>query len=142
MRPARTAMMLLASLPLLAACQTPRTTASALSTDIFEDVPAPRGAVYVDGQHESFSYRARTFRCGLFRYEWSASEADLVRFYKETMVAPPYSWAFAGEEAQSEGSTRLSFTKGDDRCTVDVDRVSRPGPTDRYDLVVRVNYRK
>jgi hypothetical protein len=142
MTPAPTAAILLAMLPLVAACQTRPGPSSGLSTDIFEDVPAPRGAVYVDGRHESFSYRARTFRCGLFHYEWNDAETYLVRFYKETMVAPPYSWAFAGEEAQREGSTRLSFSKGDDRCTVDVDRVPKPGAEGRINLVVRVNYRK
>jgi hypothetical protein len=135
---------LAAMLAIGAGCQAPAAPTAPLATDIFEDVPAPRGAAYLDRRLESFSYRAATFRCGLFAYDWHGSESDVIRFYKETMTTPPYSWTFSGQEGAEEGSTRLLFVKGDDRCTVDVDRVPRPGIENRdvLSLVVRVNYRR
>jgi hypothetical protein len=127
---------------LAAACRAPHGPPPPLSTDIFEDVVAPRAATYLE--NKSFSYRTPTFRCGRFSYDWLGAEADAVRFYMETMAAPPYSWAFTGEDRFQEGSTRLFFSKGDDRCVVDIDRVPKPGIERRNNLslVVRVNYHK
>ncbi len=133
-----------ALLSLAAACKSSQLPASRLSTTIFEDVPAPRGAICLDADGESFAYRRPTFRCGRFAFDWQGPEADAVRFYKDRMTAPPYGWTFAGEDGAQSGSTRLHFVKGDDRCMVDIDRIPKPGVDKRNNLsiVVRVNYRK
>lgn len=135
---------LVALLALAAACQSSKPQASRLSTTIFEDVLAPRGATYLDADGESFAYRRPTFRCGRFAFDWQGPEADAVRFYKERMTAPPYSWTFTGEDGAQSGSTRLHFVKGDDRCMVDIDRIPKPGieKRDNLSIMVRVNYRK
>jgi hypothetical protein len=127
-----------------AACKSPPPAATPLSTTIFEDVVAPRGASYLQADGKSFAYRRPTFRCGRFAFDWQGAEADAVRFYKERMVAPPYSWTFAGDEGAQSGSTRLFFVKGDDRCIVDIDHIPKPGidMQDNLSIVVRVNYRK
>jgi len=139
---ARPALFLL--LALAAACKSPPPKASPLSTTIFEDVLAPRGATYLHANGESFAYRRPTFRCGRFAFDWQGPESDAIRFYKERMTAPPYSWTFTGDEGAKSGSTRLFFLKGDDRCVVDIDHIPKPGigMQDNLSVVVRVNYRK
>jgi len=133
-----------ALLLLVAACQSRPAPAAPLSTRIFEDVPAPRGVTYLEANFESFSYQTPTFRCGRFLFDWQGAETDAVRFYRDTMASPPYNWTFAGEDRVEEGSTRLTFVKGEDRCTVDIDRVPKPGAEKRNNLniAVRVNYRR
>lgn len=135
---------LAALLLLAAACTSTPAPPTPLSTQPFEDVIAPRGATYVQANGKSFAYRRPTFRCGRFSWDWRGAEADAVRFYKERMVAPPYSWTFAGDEGAQSGSTRLFFVKGDDRCSVDIDRIPKPGVDMEKNLsiIVRVNYRK
>jgi hypothetical protein len=129
---------------LLGACKSTQGPTTPLSTTIFEDVVAPRGATYLQADGKSFAYRRPTFRCGRFAFDWQGAEADAVRFYKERMVAPPYSWTFAGDEGAESGSTRLFFVKGDDNCIVDIDRIPKPGigMENNLSIVVRVNYRK
>jgi hypothetical protein len=136
--------LLLVALPALAAACQSKPPPATLSTTIFEDVLAPRGATYLDAGGQSFAYRRPTFRCGRFAFDWQGPEADAIRFYKERMTAPPYSWAFTGEDGAQSGSTRLHFAKGGDRCTVDIDRIPKPGIEKRNNLaiVVRVNTRK
>jgi hypothetical protein len=143
MKPARAAALVLL-FSLATGCQSPPVATTPLSTTIFEDVLAPRGATYLHAEGESFSYRRPTFRCGRFSFDWQGAETDAVRFYKERMTAPPYSWTFAGEEGADSGSSRLLFVKGDDRCMVDIDRIPKPGINKQNNLsiVVRVNYRK
>ena len=138
------ALPLFAVLLLLAACQSRPAPAAPLSTRIFEDIPAPRGVTYLEANFESFSYQTPTFRCGRFLFDWQGSEADAIRFYRETMTTPPYSWTFAGEDRVEEGSARLTFVKGEDRCTVDIDRIPKPGVAKQNNLTlaVRVNYRR
>ena len=135
---------LLALLSLAAACQSPPAPPTRLSTNIFEDVITPRGASYLTAEGRSFSYERPTFRCGRFAFDWQGNEAEAVRFYKERMVAPPYSWTFSGEDGADSGSTRLHFVKGDDQCTVDIDRIPKPGieKKNNLSLVIRVNCRK
>ena len=135
---------LLALLPLLGACQSKPPPATRLSTKIFEDVITPRGVTYLEADGQSFAYIQPSFRCGRFTFDWQGPEADAIRFYKERMTAPPYSWTFTGDEGARSGSTRLHFVKGDDRCTVDVDRIPKPGveKRDNLSIVIRVNCRK
>lgn len=120
---------------LLGACAATKPSGGSFSTDIFEDVPAPRTAIYRDAAHESFSYRTATHRCGRFRYDYTGSQSDAIEFFRQTMTAPPYSWAIESDEAPVDGSASLVFRKGDDRCTVDIDRHA-----DGVRILVRVNY--
>ena len=113
-----------------------------LSTDIFEDVPAPRDAVYMHNKHESFSYRTATFRSGKFLYAWKGTQPDAVAFFKQTMSAPPYRWTLTGDSTPVTGSTKLTFVKGADTCTVDIDNVPRVQQRANVTIIVRVNYRR
>lgn len=139
MSPARLA--LAALLSLAAACASSPGPGTPLSTNPFEDVIAPRGATYLHANGESYAYRRPTFRCGRFAFDWQGPEADAVRFYKDRMTAPPYSWTFSGDEGAQSGSTRLYFVKGDDRCSVDIDRIPKPGidKQNNLSIVIRVN---
>ncbi len=128
-----------ALLATLAACKAPapKPVSTRVQTEIFDDVPAPKTAIFRARDAESFSFRTSGFRCGRFVYDYDDSEEDAVRFYKATMTRPPYSWKLTKEERDVEGSARLTFVKNDDRCTVNVARIR--GSTV---LTVRVNYRK
>jgi len=130
----------------LAACDTPTKAPDGeyLRTDIFEDIPAPRSAMYVHDHQESFAYSSDSYRCGKFIFRYEGSQADAVRFFKETMTSPPYNWKLTKEEQVARGSTVLAFLKNDDHCTVNLDRVPRPKQAQPHnvDITVRVNYRK
>ena len=139
----------LALLPILlaaAACSSTEEEAPAsragmyLHTDIFEDVPAPKNAIYVGQDGHSFSYRTKTFRTGKFVYNWAGAQMEAVGFYRETMTTPPYSWTLTGEKALPQGSTELVFLKGEDRCTVGIDHVPQLNRNNNIRIVVRVNY--
>ncbi|MHC4819000.1 MAG: hypothetical protein ACYTF8_13190 [Planctomycetota bacterium] len=128
---------------LLAACETTAPPPTRyLTSDIFEDIPAPKDARYRDFQGESFSYRSQTFRCAKFIYDFVGPDATVVHFYKETMSAPPYSWTLTNEDRTNEGSTTLQFVKNQDTCTVDVDRVPRATQKKHVRIQVRVNSRR
>lgn len=113
-------------------------------TEIFEDVPAPKGAVYREQEGQSFSYSSDHFRCGKFVYDYSATAEDAVAFFKETMTQPPYSWVLKDESWRpAEGIAALTLVKNEDRCTVDVKRTTPPGAEEpQVSLVVRVNYNR
>lgn len=132
-----------AALLALAACETAPVRRGPLGNDIFEDVPAPKTAVYRHAKNESFAYNARTFRCGRFVFEYQGKAADAAAFFRRTMVQPPYSWTLTAEDSAGAGSYNLVFEKNDDRCTVDVDRVPKAdiGKTRNVNILVRVNYR-
>lgn len=140
----RVPLLALLSLFFVCACQSPAPPPTRLSSKIFEDVITPRNATYLEAGGQSFSYERPTFRCGRFAFDWQGPESDAIRFYKERMTAPPYSWRFTGEDGAESGSTRLHFVKGDDRCMVDIDRIPKPGIEKRNNLsiVIRVNCRK
>jgi len=125
---------------LLGACTTtpPPSPSRHLSSEPFADLAAPSTAVYRDADCQSYALRSEGFRCGRFLYDFPGAEADVVRFYRETMTQIPYGWTLDGEERTGEGSTRLLFRKRADRCTVDVDRIP-----DRQTIVllIRVNPR-
>jgi len=138
----RPALALLLAALLFPACRTPPP--AYLSTDIFEDIPAPKGAEYLHEKRQSFSYRSRTFRCGRFLYTYLGSHEEVVSFYRETMTAPPYNWTLTDEDSRAAGSSRLTFEKHEDVCQVDLDRVPKPAPggQNNVSIRVRVNYRK
>ena len=135
---------LLAVLALGGACSSSPYRDGPFTDDIFEDIPAPRAAVYRHANAESFSYTSGslTFRCGRFEYTYKGSQPELVEFFTQTMTAPPYSWALEKEESLVEGSTLLVFTKSDDRCTVDVERraIRHRSGSDDLVILVRVNF--
>lgn len=129
---------LLLAAALLGGCQSSTASSSRrLSTEIFEDLPAPRTAVYRKTGGESFSFLCRSFRCGRFVYDYPGSHEEAVSFFAETLTQPPYSWTLADSKADQVGSARMVFTKGEDRCTVEVDRVQKVGPN-RANVVIRV----
>jgi hypothetical protein len=133
----------LLALMMLAACQQPQKPGStgALNPDIFEDLPAPKDAVYRDADNESFSYRGGSFRCGRFVYDFKGSQEEATAFFKETMTTPPYNWTLAGEDQPAAGTVTLVFTKNEDRCTVDVDRLaSGARGKDQVVIIVQVNH--
>jgi len=115
-----------------------------MSTHIFEDIPAPRTAVYVDHDNTSFSYSAETFRCGRFLFQYQGRDTDAVAFYRRVMVAPPYSWKLLHQDARAAGSTTLVFAKNEDRCSVDIDSIPKPSAARRHNvaITIRVNYRR
>ena len=60
------------------------------------------------------------------------------------MVNSTYRWKFADETATATGSSRLVFTKNEERCTIDVERI--PGSKNKQDkpvvfIHIRLNYR-
>ncbi|MHC4934506.1 MAG: hypothetical protein ACYTGV_20215 [Planctomycetota bacterium] len=134
---------LLLALFLLPACESPQQGALSgpVSTDIFEDLPAPKGAQYRQTNAESFSYHGETFRCGRFAYDYRGNHAETVQFFKTTMTSPPYNWTFATQHRSAAESTTLVFTKHNDRCTVDIDRVAEDEDgRDHLELLVRLNF--
>ena len=136
---------LFAAALLLAACESSDVRRSgALSTDIFEDIPAPKSAFYVHAHQESFAYSGKTYRCGRFVYEYQGDPANAARFFRKTMLTPPYSWSLLTEDSTEVGSYTLVFEKNEDRCTIDIDRVPKPdiGKKHNVHILVRVNYRK
>ena len=135
----------LLGLLLLAACQTPPPeSGSPVRSDIFEDLPVPKGAVYIHRNHESFSYRGETFRCGKFLFEYQGDHAATVAFFRDTMTRPPYSWTLEQEDTAGQGTATLVFRKGDDRCTIDIDYVPSPSieKPNNQRILIRLNYRR
>jgi hypothetical protein len=58
------------------------------------------------------------------------------------MARAPFSWELNDATGTAEGSTTLVFTKNDERCTVDIDRVPRPETKEQDVLIlVRLNYK-
>ncbi len=130
----------LAAVAALAACASLDSRGRKLDSDIFEDVPAPREAVYRHHRAESFSWSGSSFRCGRFQFDYPGRHEDAVRFFNETMTRPPYSWDLVKSTQEREGSARLEFRKGDDLCVVDVDYVHRHESIGAsVNILVRVN---
>ena len=116
---------------------------SQLEPDIFQDVPAPVQARYVNDHSESFSYRGGTFRSGRFEFLYDGKAAEVADFYRKTMPASPYDWVLEHEDRRETGHTFV-FTKDRDRCTVDVDQLpsTTPNPREEVRILVRINFRK
>jgi hypothetical protein len=132
---------LLPALLVWTACAAPEGTRSrTLTTDHLEDIPAPAEARYRDRGGESFSYRAASFRCGKFVYDYDGSVEEAATFYKEVMTAPPYFWVLVADETVVMNSRHLTFKKNHDHCTVSIDRVQEGGPKDGpVSIVVLLN---
>ena len=134
-----------ALLALAAACQSsePPPTGN-FSARIFEDIPTPKEARYIDHDYESFSYQAPTWRSGRFHFGYKGGEARAISFFRRMMTNPTYGWTFEKEDRRRAGSTTLFFTKNDDRCRIDID--SQPalvdGRREDVDIMVRVNHRR
>jgi len=133
---------LLCASALFAGCSTTPEDHHALGNAQFEDIPVPRGATYRNSGERSYSYRSRNFRCGRFRYHYNESVQDATEFFRTTMVRPPYNWALDEDDRVPKGSTRLVFTKDDERCTIDVDYIpgTRKDHLPTVFIVVRLNY--
>ena len=137
----KAALACVALITLITACATqpPEPTSRRLTGDTFDDVPAPESAVFRSGAGESFAFQSSGFRCGRFVFDYPGADTEAIRFFKETMQHPPYSWKLTNEQREVEGSTRLTLVKGGDTCTVNVDRVPA---RESVVLTLRVNYRK
>ena len=133
---------LLCAAVLFLGCGTTPEDHRALGDAQFEDIPVPRGATYRNSNEQSYSYRSENFRCGRFRYRYDGSVQDATTFFRTTMVRAPYNWALNEDDRVPKGSTRLVFTKDDERCTIDVDYVpgTREAHIPKVFILVRLNY--
>lgn len=88
-----------------------------LSRDLqFDDIPVPDG--FLHDETNSYTYEIDNFRnCELFYSGKSRTEAVL-NFYKEQM--PISNWKF--ESRIGRYRKTLTFTKGSEVCTVDVEK--------------------
>jgi|SaaInlStandDraft_1057018.scaffolds.fasta_scaffold24336_3 hypothetical protein len=79
---------------------------------ILKDIPLPEDFVLLP---DSFYYATPSFRYGELQYRGSLSVDDLYFYYKKQMVS-------MGWESQSlkqfETNARLSFSKGEEACTI------------------------
>ena len=134
--------LLLCASVLFVGCKTTPEDNRALGNAQFEDVPVPRGATYRNAKEKSYSYRSKNFRCGRFRYHYDGSVKDATNFFRTTMVRAPYNWTLNEDDRAPKGSTRLVFTKDDERCTIDVDYVpgTRKSNIPTVFILVRLNY--
>lgn len=76
---------------------------------VFEDVPG-----YVGLSYEGEGYTNPEFRSYKQAYRGDARPEDVTKFYRETL--PVHGWALASED----GTSKLTFTKRSERCTVEV----------------------
>ncbi len=104
-----------------------------LTDEIFEDLPAPATAAFEPAG--SFSFQGSAYRCGRFFYSFNGSGEECAQFYRGTMTQPPYSWTLTEETSPGQHTLHMVFTKGEDRCTLDLDRL----PT-TVRIIARVNY--
>ena len=109
------------------------TTSTVLTDKIFEDLPAPATAAFEPAG--SFSFQGSAYRCGRFFYSFNGSVEECVQFYRGTMTQPPYSWTLTEETSAGPDTLHMVFAKGEDRCTLDLDRL----PT-TVRIIARVNY--
>ena len=127
---------------LLASCQAPSDpTGRILAEDIFEDIPAPRSARVETDSARSFSYSSESFRCAKYVYRYVGEVDEAVTFFTNTMTKPPYSWELAGQDELPLGHARMTFTKGEEYCVVDMRTTTeRAADDDLVTITIRVNY--
>lgn len=125
----------------LAGCQSAPATHRILDDEIFEDIPAPRSARVDTDAAQSFSYRSDSFRCALYVYRFVGEAEEAAEFFSTTMTRPPYSWTLVKTDDLPTGHARLSFTKGEEYCTVDMrTTAARADEDDLVIITIRVNY--
>jgi hypothetical protein len=125
----------------LAACQSTTDVPRILDDEIFEDIPAPRSARVETESAQSFSYSSDSFRCAKYVYRFVGEVSEAAEFFSSTMTRPPYSWELKKRDELPAGHERMSFTKGEEFCVVDMrTTTSREGEADLVTITIRVNY--
>jgi len=125
----------------LASCQSTADAPRILDDEIFEDIPAPRSARVETDSAQSFSYSSESFRCAKYVYRFVGRVEEAAEFFATTMTRPPYSWELGEQADLPTGHERMSFTKGEEYCVVDMrTTVSRTGEPDLVTIIIRVNY--
>jgi len=125
----------------LAGCQSTSDAPRILHDEIFEDVPAPRSARIETDTAQSFSYSSESFRCAMYVYRYVGDVEEAAEFFSTTMTRPPYSWTLARSDELPLGHARISFTKGEEYCTVDMrTTTARGAEADLVIITIRVNY--
>ena len=125
----------------LTSCQSTSAPQRILGDDIFEDIPAPRSARVETDHALSFSYSSESFRCAKYVYRFVGEVEEATDFFSTTMTRPPYSWDLAKEDQLPEGHARISFTKGEEYCVVDMRTTAdRSRAADLVIITIRVNY--
>jgi hypothetical protein len=125
----------------LASCQSTTDVHRILGDEIFEDVPAPRSARVETDAARSFSYSSESFRCAMYVYRFVGDVEEAIEFFSSTMTRPPYSWTLVSNDDLPAGHARMSFTKGEEYCTVDMRTMTaRSGEDDLVTITIRVNY--
>ncbi len=133
---------LCALLLLLFGCKTTPESHRTFGDAQIEDIPVPRNATYRNENQRSYSYRSKNFRCGQLHYRFNGPVEEAARFFRNTMVRAPYNWKLDADDSVASGSTRLVFTKDDERCTIDVDHVPGTSKDDlAVSILVRLNYK-
>ena len=126
-----------------AACETPPADSGSvyITNESFEDLPAPKDALYQTAKDESYAYRGKGFRWGQFVYLYDAELEQAVDFYKTVPTQPPYSWALGGVSYRDSLKTAiLEMNKNEDRCRIEIRRISPDkAETTRLRIVVRLN---
>ena len=123
-----------------AGCQTAPEPGRVLSTEIFEDIPAPATARVQTDNAVSFAYHSESFRCAKYVYKFRGTVDEAVSFFREVMVKPPYSWELRQEADLPSGHARIDFRKGEEFCTVDI-RTREAGNRSGLVLItIHVNY--
>jgi len=123
-----------------AGCQSAPEPARVLSTEIFEDIPAPATARVQTDNAVSFAYHSESFRCAKYVYKYRGGVDEAVAFFRDVMVKPPYSWELRQEADLPSGHARIDFRKGEEFCTVDI-RSRETGNGDGLVLItIHVNY--
>ena len=86
----------------------------------FDDLPVPRGFLYVTRGNRSFSYQAGGVRVGQFVYWGRQSPQEVEAFYRETMPLAAYGWSLLDSNS-SDSSVTLRFKKNQQSCDVTVE---------------------
>jgi hypothetical protein len=90
----------------------------------FEDLPVPRGFLYVTRGNRSFSYQAGGVRVGQFVYWGRLAQAEVEAFYRETMVLDAYGWSYQNSRPSDNGVV-MSFKKNQQSCDVTVEEEAK-----------------
>jgi len=130
----------------LGGCRTAPESRRSPSSEIFEDIPAPRSARVQTDKALSFSYRSDSFRCAKYVYKYSGEFRETVEFFRDVMTNPPYSWDLRTKDDQTAGPPRLTFRKSEEYCTIDIrdldgrSKASGAADDDLVLITICVNY--
>ena len=132
-----------AFLAVCAACQSGGGVSRILTTDVFDDIPAPRTARVKTDEARSFSHEQTSgaHRCAQYVYQYVGESEEAVAFFEQTMSRPPYSWELVKIAELTAGHDQLTYRKGDETCVVDIRTTeSKDDEGDDITITIRVNY--